>query len=757
MPDATILLVEDEEIVAMDLTRRLSRLGYTVCGSTARGEDALALVRQHCPDLVLMDIRLAGEMDGVEAAGHIRRECDVPVIYLTAHADRATLDRAKRTEPFGYILKPFEERELESHIEMALYKHQAERKLRASEEWLRVTLGSIGDAVIASDTAGNVTFLNPVAAALTGWSSAEAQGQPFTQVFQIINEVTHEPGENMVARVLRENRIIELANHTALVTRDGREIPVEDSAAPITDATGHVIGVVIVFHDVTEKRRAEEALRASEERFRLVTENMVEGLVLFDAEGNLIHQNASSLRIHGFTPDDQVRVPRADIPVVWNAWDETGRPVPFEEWAVPRMMQGEHISDLVLRIRQPDTGHEFWANYSGSPIYDDQGRLALMFVTIHDITERKQAEETLRLSEERMRLIARAGQIGFVEWNAASDIGYWTPEHHEIFGYEPGTQLLWEQWLQGLHPEDRERVVANASRLLERGKSEGQVRGHRDEYRFIRQDGNIIWAESDMSVDMVNGEPVIRGVVRDITERKLAEADRERLLAQQKVFVHMVSHDLRAPISIINGYAGILAHALTERQLDGHLQTSAEAIQRGILRMNSMIDDLVDTASIDGGQLHLDCQPVHLSVYLPEMLQQAAAVMPVERIHLDVPAELPPVDADHHRLERIMTNLLSNALKYSDPGTAVQVHAHQQDGEVIIALTDQGQGIPPEEIPHLFDQFYRANTTRKVEGLGLGLYITRMLVEAHGGRIGVESEVGMGSTFTFTLPCAARE
>ena len=269
MADATILIVEDEAIVAADLVARLGRLGYTVSGSAACGEDAIALACAQRPQLVLMDIRLAGEMDGVEAAERIRRECDVPVIYLTAHSDQATLERAKRTEPFGYILKPFEKLELETHIEMALYKHQTERKLRESEEWLRVTLGSIGDAVIAGDTAGRVTFLNPIAASLTGWEPAEALGLPVTRVFQIINEQTREPAEDLVARVLREHCIVALADHTALVTRDGREVPVEDSAAPITDTAGRVAGVVIVFHDVTEKRRAEEALRKSEEWLRV--------------------------------------------------------------------------------------------------------------------------------------------------------------------------------------------------------------------------------------------------------------------------------------------------------------------------------------------------------------------------------------------------------------------------------------------------------------------------------------------------------
>jgi len=133
---ASVLIVEDEEIVAQDLANTLARLGYTVIGSTAKGEEALVLVREQHPDVVLMDIRLAGAMDGVETAERLRRENDAAVIYLTAHSDRTTLDRAKRTEPFGYILKPFEKRQLETHIEMALYNRQAKRKLRESAEAL---------------------------------------------------------------------------------------------------------------------------------------------------------------------------------------------------------------------------------------------------------------------------------------------------------------------------------------------------------------------------------------------------------------------------------------------------------------------------------------------------------------------------------------------------------------------------------------------------------------------------------------------
>lgn len=274
MSAATILVVEDEAIVAADLVSKLGQLGYGSAGIAARGAEAVALAREQHPSLVLMDIRLAGAMDGVEAAEQIRRDCDIPVIYLTAHSDQATLQRARLTEPFGYILKPFDERELEICIQMALYKHHSEHLLREQREWFRVTLDSIGDAVLTTDAEGWVTFLNPVGVALTGWTSAEAMGQPAQRVFQVIHEDTGAPFDDLVSRVLREKCTIALANHAALVTKDGRRIPVEDSAAPITDAGGNVIGVVLVFHDVTAKRQAAEQILRQMKDLREANEDL---------------------------------------------------------------------------------------------------------------------------------------------------------------------------------------------------------------------------------------------------------------------------------------------------------------------------------------------------------------------------------------------------------------------------------------------------------------------------------------------------
>jgi two-component system, cell cycle sensor histidine kinase and response regulator CckA len=275
MSKASILIVEDEAIVAKDLSQKLARLGYDIAGVTGGGAEAVDLAREHRPDLVLMDIRLQGGMDGVEAAQAIHRDRAVPVIYLTAHADAATLERAKLTEPFGYILKPFEERQLESHIQMALYRHQAEERVRQEREWLRVTLHSIGDGVITTDAAGRVTFLNPVAEELTGWKLAEALGRPVGEVFSLINEETRKPAPNPVERALREGKVVGLANHSALISREGKERAIDDSAAPIKDSQGRLLGVVMVFHDVTEKRRAEAALLAKTKELEFFNRAMV--------------------------------------------------------------------------------------------------------------------------------------------------------------------------------------------------------------------------------------------------------------------------------------------------------------------------------------------------------------------------------------------------------------------------------------------------------------------------------------------------
>jgi PAS domain S-box-containing protein len=264
MTPARILIVEDNRVVARDIRGQLSKIGHTVVGMTARSEDAVQLALSTRPEIVLMDIRLEGSLDGIGAAQGIRAHCNIPVIFLTAYADDETVQRAGLTEPFGYLLKPFEELELRTVIEMALYKHAAERKLRESERRFVATLSSIGDAVIATDKETRVTFMNPVAEALTGWPQREALGRSLAEIFHIVNEETRQMVRDPAGQVLSLSTSPGLANHTLLLARDGRELPIDDCGAPIIDDGGGITGAVLVFRDVSHRRQMEETLRKAQ-------------------------------------------------------------------------------------------------------------------------------------------------------------------------------------------------------------------------------------------------------------------------------------------------------------------------------------------------------------------------------------------------------------------------------------------------------------------------------------------------------------
>ena len=264
MTPVAVLVVEDERIIAKGIEKQLKGMGYAVAGSAASGAEAVRMATELRPDLILMDISLGAGIDGVEAARLIRADLDVPVVYLTANSDDSTLQRAKATDPFGYVLKPYEDGDLQTAIEIGLYRHRMERRLRENEQWFAATLGSIGDGVVATDERGRVRFLNALAEQLTGWSQADALGRDIREIFRIVHEGTREPVENPVLAALEAGRPTALAADTLLVARGGAERPIDDSAAPIRGVTGKVSGAVLVFRDITERRRLEEHLRQSQ-------------------------------------------------------------------------------------------------------------------------------------------------------------------------------------------------------------------------------------------------------------------------------------------------------------------------------------------------------------------------------------------------------------------------------------------------------------------------------------------------------------
>ena len=241
MKPTRILVVEDEGVVGRDVQNTLVQLGYVVPDVARTGEDALELVGRVEPDLVLMDIRLSGQMDGIETAARIKVEHGAPVIFLTALADQETIARAKATEPYGYLLKPFNDRELQSTVEMAVSRSRAQKRLEASEERFANTLRSLADGVIATDLVGNITFVNPLAEALTGWTSEEAIGRPLQDIFRITRPSGEQAPPLEMGAGEGESRPVFLRS------RSGVQIPIEDNSAPLKNDDGSLAGLVVVF------------------------------------------------------------------------------------------------------------------------------------------------------------------------------------------------------------------------------------------------------------------------------------------------------------------------------------------------------------------------------------------------------------------------------------------------------------------------------------------------------------------------------
>lgn len=265
MAKACILIVEDSTTAAFVLKQTLEGAGYTVIGSCDSGNAALAFVESTRPDLILMDIIIKGNQDGIETASLLKKKFNVPSVFLTSLADRHTIDRAKLTEAYGYLTKPFDSREVIAVIEMALYKHDIESQLRRSEEKYFSTVNSISEAVVTIDRDSLVTFMNPAALSMTGWAIEEVIGKAVDAVLTCRNRSNKQVNINPVQCVLGAGNLSRMPDDIELVCKMGKSLPIgESSLSPLHDSNGNFIGLIIVFKDVADKVQQENMRKAVE-------------------------------------------------------------------------------------------------------------------------------------------------------------------------------------------------------------------------------------------------------------------------------------------------------------------------------------------------------------------------------------------------------------------------------------------------------------------------------------------------------------
>jgi len=513
-------------------------------------------------------------------------------------------------------------------------------------------------------------------------------------------------------------------------------------------ALGNELGQFIL------RERAERAVEDQAERLRLALEASHTGIWSWNLVTDALEWTAECYEIFGIAPGEFPGTGAALFALV----------APDERQAVEATMRQAIAGDAVYaseyRVVRP-SGQVIWVQNRGRATYAPDGTPLRMLGTLTDIDGRKRITEELARSEDRLARAQRAARLGTWDWNIATGEASWTDEAWRVFrGVSPDqTGVSYERWLDSVHPDDREHAATAVRDALTSGH-------YVDEFRVCHADGTIHWVEAQAElVTDTHGTPVrLVGTARDVSERREADralhaalADAERAVRQRDQLVSLVSHDLRSPLGALSMELQLLEMQAEEPAgAPQNLSRSLERMARQIATMTRMIDELLDVAVLHAGsQPALDLRATDL-VALTHRL--AAEYQQATRRHaIDVRTSTASLVGlwDPSRIERAVANLLSNAVKYSPAGGRVIIEIDQPAEDLaVLRVRDEGIGIPPEDRKRVFEWFTRAENAKqtKIRGTGIGLAGVKQIIELHGGSVSVDSDVGMGSTFTLQLP-----
>ncbi|HSE40971.1 MAG TPA: EAL domain-containing protein [Acidobacteriota bacterium] len=379
-PTPRILVVEDESSIAILLKQMLEGFGYAVPAMVMTGRDAIKMAGELRPDVVLMDILLGGDLDGVGAAEQIRASYDIPVVYVTGYGDDNTIQRAKMSRPSGFLLKPVKERELRAAIEIALFRSK-EKPPAKDNQWSVHALRNMVDPVIVTDDRGHVAFMNQPAEAATGWVLSDAKGQPLTEIFNVKKEATANLTDSSVTAAFRDQAV--------LMNRTQEKVPIDYSVGMIRDDAGKSSGFIVTFRDITQRQRMEEVLRESRRKYKELV-NSIEGIV-WEADGEthrFFFVSKQAQRMFGYQLADWINDP--------DFWKTHVDPAD-RDWAINYSQRSTHKKkDFLMEYRMLDReGHTVWVRDIVNVIAEEGAPVKLRGVMI-DITKLKHAEEALR-------------------------------------------------------------------------------------------------------------------------------------------------------------------------------------------------------------------------------------------------------------------------------------------------------------------------------------------------------------------------
>jgi PAS domain S-box-containing protein len=618
------------------------------------------------------------------------------------------------------------------------------KRLEAGNAQLAAIVESSDDAIIGKDLSSSVTSWNAGAERIFGYPAREMVGQ---SIEQIIPPECHDEEKQIIDAIRRGESVVHL--DTMRLRKDLTPVDISVTVSPIKDSSGKTVGASTVARDITERKRSEAALRASEGRYRTLFAYAPDGIVIADPDSNYIDANSSICRMLGYRHDELIGlhasdiVSQSEIPQIAPALDTINAKSNYHrEWSF-RRKDGSVFEAEVIATKMPD------------------GNLLGM---IRDVTDRKRAELEKRESEARLNFALETVHIGEWDLDLVDHVAHRTLEHDRIFGYS-SLQPLWtfEMFLGHVVPKDRSEVERKFREAIT-AQSKWDF-----ECRINRVDGEVrwIWAVGTHVPDKEGKMRRLVGIVQDITDRKTAEntirslneeleqrvldrtAQLEAANQELEAFSYSVSHDLRAPLRAVDGFSqAVIEDFGPSLPADG--QRQLQVISNSARKMGELIDDLLSFS-------RLSRQPMNKKRVITEQLVRDTlgdinAQREDQRAEIRI-GELPPCDGDKALLTQVWVNLLSNALKYSRKRELpiIEIGCVKQGEEQVYFVRDNGCGFDMRYADKLFSVFQRLHRAEDFEGTGVGLAIVHRIVHRHGGRVWAEAAIDLGATFYFTL------
>lgn len=465
-------------------------------------------------------------------------------------------------------------------------------------------------------------------------------------------------------------------------------------------------------------------------------------------EGIITSWNKGAERIFGYTAEEAVGK-SITILIPEDHLEE-------EPAILARLRAGRRVEHYET-VRQRKDGRLIDISLTVSPIKGPGGKIIGASKIARDITEQRQAHITLERTTERLQLALAASRLGDWSWDANTDVVTMSETAARIFDIPPGPHLTWTEMRKLLHVDDRE-CAQMAVEIALAERSDYDI-----EYRVNRADGSQVWVSAKgRGIFNDTGAVVgMLGFVQDISTRKAAEQENERLYLQaeessrlKEEFLATISHELRTPLSAILGWTRMLRLGQLSEE---HTAKALDTIERNARAQAQLIDDLLDVSRIITGKLRMDVRPADPKLFIEAAVEAVRPAAEAKGVRVQKVIDTGPVSipGDPVRLQQVVWNLLSNAIKFTPRGGRVQIRSERVNSHLEIVVTDTGQGISSDFLPHVFDRFRQADqkTSRQHGGMGLGLAIVRHLVELHGGTVNASSDgEGLGATFTVSLP-----